>query len=220
MSQQELATQSAYQIFIDIFIQKSLSFLKGIKMIYAYIKQSTQVISSQVQREFIEKWCSKTNTKVDSWIEAENDTVNFFDIVHGGDTIVVSDFARFGSSREKVMHVLKKIISAGVNVVSARSEIFLDSSKLTEDVFLLVEKIFSEVDFSISSENTKAGLIKAQEKGHKSGRRAGQRPGKVKLSGYEEEIRSGLQNGESILSLANKFNVQWVTMRDFIQKNL
>lgn len=186
-------------------------------MIYAYINQNSVVLSFSEQKSAIEGWCESESRKLDSFLVDEGE---LFSKPKNGDFVVVCDFAKLGQDKGKILSLIQYYLSNGISIISANRGITLKPAKISAETFSLIVDSINEIDFSIASERTKAGLVKAQEKGVRVGRKLGQHPEKLKLTGYEEEIRTGIKNGESILSLSKKFNVSWITMKDFVKKHI
>ena len=68
------------------------------------------------------------------------------------------------------------------------------------------------------SERTKLGLATARAKGKRIGRQVGEKVYNVKLRKYETELINAYKNGESINSLATRYGVKWITVKNFIYK--
>ena len=78
----------------------------------------------------------------------------------------------------------------------------------------------AEIERTLISERTKAGLERARKKGKRIGRQKGEKPHRFKLTPYKSKIKRYLKEGRSINSMAVEFGVRWKTMKDFVTVNI
>ena len=78
----------------------------------------------------------------------------------------------------------------------------------------------AEIERTLISERTKAGLERARKRGKKIGRALGEKPHRFKLTPYKSRIRRYIKEGRSLNSMAKEFGVRWTTMRNFCKVNI
>lgn len=172
-----------------------------------YILSDTTENTEQTQKSVCEKFCENKKISVNGEISLSES-----DKLFNGDTIICSDFSQFGKTKTEAIQNLVKLLQKSIQIISVKNEISLSGTEAA-NALLACE----EIEKSIHSSSTKAGLEKAKAQGRIGGRKVGQKPKNTKLSKYEDEIKAAYQNGESKSVLARRYKVTWTTMNSFLK---
>ena len=197
-------------------------------MTYGYIRVSTETQTTENQKMQIEKYCNERRLKKISWY---SETISgtktpdkrklgeLLKQVKEGDTIIVTELSRLGRSLLMIMNVLDDCLNRKIKVIAIKESFTLDNS-IGCKALMFAFGLSAEIERTLISERTKAGLERAKARGKPVGRQVGQKPRNFKLSPYKAEIKNYMKQGKSINSMAKLYNVRWETMRDFCRVNI
>ena len=179
------------------FGSQSLTIRKVYKMIYGYIRVSTDKQTTENQRFEIENFCTHKEYTVNSWIEEtisgmkrieERKLGKLLKKMEKDDILVVTELSRLGRNLMQIMSILHFCMERNIMVMTTKEHY--------------------ELGNNINSE----GVILGRPKGRKSS--------KVKLSGKENLIQTMLDKNFSKSKIARKLRVHRATLTKFIVERL
>lgn len=197
-------------------------------MIYGYVRVSTCSQTVENQQIQIEKYCSTAGVSKIEWyseiisgtkIPEKRKLGDLLKVVKKDDTIVVTELSRLGRSLMMIMRVLDECLNRGVTVIAIKENFTLDNS-IGCKAMMFAFGLSAEVERTLISERTKAGLERARKDGKKIGRAPGEKPRFYKLTPYRVQIANYMKEGRSINSMATEFGVKWSTMKEFCTTNI
>lgn len=197
-------------------------------MNYGYIRVSTDTQTVENQRIQIKKYCKiKKLRKIVWYAETISGTKNvekrklgeLIKVASKDDIIIVTEISRLGRSMLMIMNVLDTCLKKGVKVIAIKENFILENS-ISCKALMFAFGLSAEIERTLISERTKAGLERARMKGKRIGRQQGEKPTHYKLTPYKRKIKKYISEGRSINSMAKEFHVQWLTMKNFCKQNM
>lgn len=197
-------------------------------MIYGYIRVSTSSQTVENQKIQIRKYCKEKRLyKVQWYSETISGTIapekrklgELLEIVKEGDSLICTEISRLGRSMMMIMNVLNKLLEKKVKVIAIKENFTLDDS-IACKALMFAFGLSADIEKSLISERTKAGLERARKKGKRIGRQKGEKPHYFKLTPYRAKIKRYMKEGRTINSMANEFGVKWTTMKNFCTTNI
>ena len=194
-------------------------------MIYSYIRVSTEEQNLENQKKAISE-----QFNIDEWIEEKKSgTVDYqkrslgelIKKLKSGDTLVITELSRLGRSISMVFDIISELKKKKVRVIAIKNNFDLNpdnENDIVSSVLLFAFSLSAQLEREMISERTKLGLATARAKGKRIGRQVGEKVYNVKLRKYETELINAYKNGESINSLATRYGVKWITVKNFIYK--
>lgn len=201
---------------------------KELKMVYGYIRVSSDKQTVENQRYEINNFCSKEGIKVDGWIEETiSGTKNYdkrklgklLEKVKKDDIIICSELSRLGRNLFMIMEILNICMTKECRVWTIK-----DNYRLGDDiqskVLAFAFGLSAEIERNLISQRTKEALARKKSEGVVLGRPTGSKSSRVKLSGKEEFIQELLNQGVSISEIAKIYKVHRNTVSKFIKERL
>lgn len=197
-------------------------------MIYGYIRVSTSSQTVENQKIQIKNYCRAKRLHNIVWYSETISGIKtpekrklgeLLKKAQSGDTIIVTEISRLGRSMVMVMTVLDECLKRGVTVMAIKENFVLDNS-IACKALMFAFGLSAEIERTLISERTKAGLERARKRGKKIGRVLGEKPHRFKLTPYRTRIRRYMKEGRSVNSMAKEFGVRWITMRNFCKTNI
>lgn len=201
---------------------------KELKMVYGYIRVSSDKQTVENQRYEINNFCSKEGIKVDGWIdETISGTKNYdkrklgklLEKVKKDDIIICSELSRLGRNLFMIMEILNICMTKECRVWTIK-----DNYRLGDDiqskVLAFAFGLSAEIERNLISQRTKEALARKKSEGVVLGRPTGSKSSRVKLSGKEEFIQELLNQGVSISEIAKIYKVHRNTVSKFIKERL
>jgi len=170
--------------------------------VYAYVRVSTEKQDIQVQKSAILEWGEKNNIKIDNWIEDEAISGSMpplkrpgfstlWKLLKKGDTLVVFDLSRLGRSLRDIVFIASELRERGVKLISLKEGLDPKANELQYTITIGVLGLLAEIERQLIRERTKAGLMRARERGKKIGR-----PPKVDRQKLIKLLKRGLRPRE------------------------
>ena len=197
-------------------------------MVYGYIRVSTETQTTENQKMQIEKYCKFYRlNKIEWYSETISGTKSpdkrklgtLLKQAKAEDKIIVTELSRLGRSLFMIMSVLNDCLERKITVIAIKENFTLDESIGCKAV-MFAFGLSAEIERTLISERTKAGLERARKNHKRIGRQKGEKPRNFKLTPYSKEIRKQLKDGRSINSMAKQYGVRWKTMNDFCKVNI
>ena len=197
-------------------------------MNYAYIRVSTDSQTVENQRLAIRNYAEKKGIENIKWFsETISGTKNpekrklgdILNVAKEGDLIIVTELSRLGRSLIMVLNVIQLLMDKKVSLVSLKEGYELGDN-IQSKVIAFAFGLASEIERTLISERTKAGLERARQNGKRIGRQVGEKPHYFKLTPYRDKIKKYISEGRSLNSMAKEFGVMWGTMKAFCTVNI
>jgi DNA invertase Pin-like site-specific DNA recombinase len=168
-------------------------------MIYGYIRVSTDKQSVESQRLEIKNFAKKANFNINGWLEEtisgrkdyiERQLGNLLDKLQKSDILICSDLSRLGRDLLMIMEILRLLMKKGIKLWTVKENYRLGDD-ISSKVLAFAFGISAEIERSLISQRTKAGLINARAKGKVGGRKKGldekaQKKAKIAVALYNE----------------------------------
>lgn len=193
-------------------------------MNYAYIRVSTNLQTTENQKIVIKNYCryhrihnlifiseNVSGTK-DPSKRKLGDLIN---TVQSGDLIVITELSRLGRSLMMILDTLQYLLNKGVKVIAIKEGYELGDN-VQSKVLAFAFGLSAEIERTLISERTKAGLMRARAEGKQIGRRKGQIP-RLKLDGRENEIIRLRKQNVSKSKCAILLNVSRITLLKYMR---
>jgi len=197
-------------------------------MVYGYIRVSTSSQTIENQKIQIKKYCKEKRLHHIQWIaETISGTKEpqkrklgeLLEQIGENDIIIVTEISRLGRSMIMIMNVLDECLRKKTKVVAIKESFTLDDS-IACKALMFAFGLSAEIERSLISERTKAGLERARKRGKRIGRQPGEKPHYFKLTPHKRKIKQYMKEGRSINSMAREFGVKWKTMQNFCTVNI
>lgn len=118
-----------------------------------------------------------------------------------------------------IFNIISELQTKGVRVIAIKNNFDLNPKKkndITSQVLMFAFGLSAQIERDLISERTKQGLNVARAKGKRIGRQKGETIYYCKLRKYEKQIMRDYKNHISINAMAKKYNVNWTTVKRFI----
>jgi len=191
-------------------------------MTYAYIRVSTEEQNLENQKVAISEKYS-----IDEWFyEKKSGTIDYhkrnlgvlISKLQNGDTLIVTEISRLGRSLTMIFNIMNELHDKGIRVIAIKNNFDMNPHEqdIASQVLIFAFGLSAQIERDLISERTKQGLVVARKNGKRIGRQKGDVIYNVKLRQYQKEIEEKVRDGESINSLAKQYDVNWSTMKKFI----
>ena len=199
-----------------------------IKMIYGYIRVSTDKQTVENQRFEINQFAIKNNLIIEKWIEETISGTKEVDKRTLGkllkktkkdDILICSELSRLGRSLFMIMEVLNFCKKKEVKIWTIK-----DNYRLGEDiqskVLAFAFGLSAEIERNLISQRTKEALARKKAEGVILGRPLGRKSSKVKLSGKELQIQKLLNKDVSYSAIGRILGVNRITVSKFANERI
>ncbi len=198
----------------------------SIKMVYGYIRVSSDKQTVENQRFEIKMFCKKQNIVINDWIEetisgtksyTKRQLGNLLKKIRKDDIIICSELSRLGRNLFMIMEILNICMTKDCRVWTIK-----DNYRLGDDiqskVLAFAFGLSAEIERNLISQRTKEALARKKAEGIVLGRPKGRKssPEKYKLSGKEVLISELLRNGIPQRRIAKICKVDRNTLSRFI----
>lgn len=184
-------------------------------MIIAYLDHSPKNITIDEQKEKISRYIQEKALKVDRFYEQSIEEVLVAES-NKNVLLLAANLLAFGEDVAKVQETLKRLISAGIDVLTANEDLHIQEKTGPDAFWAGVElgvRLRNDI-ISIVTKKTLDGLVK---KGVRLGRRPGSKSKTIFLSNRDSEIRRKFKKNMSLEKTAKALGVCRDTLRDFIK---
>lgn len=197
-----------------------------IKMIYAYIRVSTDRQTVENQRFEIERFCEVAKIRVDQWVEetvsgtknySERNLGGLLQSVGDGDLIICSEISRLGRSLFMIMEILSKCMERGCRLWTVKDNYRLGND-IQSKVLAFAFGLSAEIERNLISQRTREALQRKKSEGKKLGRPRGRRNRRHRLDFCSEHVELLFSLGMSTAGVARALGVNPLTVRRFLLK--
>ena len=196
-------------------------------MTYGYIRVSTDKQTVENQRFEINNFCEKESIVIDNWIEEivsgtkepeKRALGKLLKKMNTGDVLICSELSRLGRSLFMIMDVLSDCMKKDIQLWTIKDNYRLGSD-ISSKVLAFAFGLSAEIERNLISQRTKEALARVKAEGKVLGRPKGAKSSKVKLTGYENQIRIMLSKNIPKTKIAKKLKVDRNTLHAFILRN-
>ncbi len=205
-----------------------LYFLIFYKMIYGYIRVSSDKQTVENQRFEIKKFCEMQGFLINGWIEetiswtkdySKRKLWRLLHRVRENDLIICSELSRLWRNLFMIMEILNVCMNLWCKVWTIK-----DNYRLWEDiqskVLAFAFGLSAEIERNLINQRTREALAKRKADGVILGRPKGSKSKCLKLTWKESLIRKMLDKGYSKSFIARKLKVHRATVANFIKDHL
>lgn len=196
------------------------------KMIYGYIRKSTEKQEFKHMEFEIEQYANKHNFTINKWIE---ETVSsrkpltqrklglLLESLSNQDTVITTEISRLGRSLLEVMSILQFCLNKGCKIITIKENYQLGND-IQSQILAFAFGLAAQIERDLISQRTKSSLASKKEQGIKLGRPIGAKSKQLKLSANFEKIKNLLSGGVSKNKISKIMGVQYMTLSRFIKK--
>lgn len=202
--------------------------IERIKMIYGYIRVSTDKQTTENQRFEIESFMEGKPYKVETWIEetisgtkklSERKLGKLLKRMGKNDSLIVSELSRLGRNLMQIMSILHFCMENEIKVQTIKEQYELGNN-INSKVLAFAFGLSAEIERNLISSRTKEALARRRAEGVILGRPKGKKSSHVKLTGKEEIIKKMLGQKMSKSKMARKLRIHRTTLSKFINEHL
>ena len=197
-------------------------------MVFGDIRVSTEMQTIENQRLEIEKFAKKRDLQVREWVEETISTrqalhkrkiVQLIDSMREGDILIVSELSRMARALFELMGILQKAMLKGIKILSIKEGYELGDN-ITSKVMAFAFGLSAEIERSMISDRTKAGLARVKAEGRILGRPAGKLsdPRKRKLAEKKTQIINLLASDISVCAIGRIVGAHRLTVDAYIKE--
>lgn len=190
------------------------------KMVYAYIRVSTDKQTVENQRFEIQNFANSRKMVIDKWVsETASGTKAAKDRKLGpllkkmkkGDTLILSEISRLGRNLMGIMSTLNLCMTKETFVLTVKEGYELGNN-INSQVLAFAFGLSAQIERELISQRTKEGLARRKAAGQKLGRHKGGKNSHYKLTGKEALIRSMINEGFSKAAMCRKLKCNYLTL--------
>lgn len=196
------------------------------KMVYAYIRVSTDKQTVENQRFEIQKFATNKKLVIDKWIsETVSGTKAASDRKLGpllrkmkkGDTLVISEISRLGRNLMGIMSILNMCMTKETMVLTVKEQYELGNN-INSQILAFAFGLSAQIERDLISQRTKEGLARRVAEGMKLGRKPGGKNSKYKLTGKEHIINKMLSEGKSKAAICRRLKCHLITLNEHLNR--
>jgi len=193
----------------------------------AYVRISTDKQDMAGQKHQIQEYARRANMSVNQFMEIQISSrksqkarriEELMEMLNPGDTLIVSELSRLGRSVSQIVTLVDELIRRKIKFIAIKENMTLDgkgTKDLQTTIMTTMFSLFAEVERTLISERTRAGLKAARAKGKNLGRPKGSM-GVSKLEGKKSAIRQDLKHQIPKSAIAKKYDVSRPTLYRFM----
>ena len=190
------------------------------KMIYGYIRVSTDKQTVENQRFEITRFCEQREMAVDGWIEetisgtkayGKRKLGQLLNNLRTGDIVICAELSRLGRNLFMIMEILGRCMNLGCRVWTIKEGYRLGDD-IQSKVLAFAFGLSAEIERNLISQRTREALARRRAEGATLGRRPGCKNRHSKLSDCEALVRAWLADGVSKAEVARRCGVSVSTV--------
>lgn len=203
-----------------------ISKIKGEKMIYGYIKVSTDKQTTKNQQFEIEQFCKKEKIKIDRWIMEKISSTkdlqkrklgNLLQELQKNDVLIASELSRLGRNLLQVMSILHFCLDKEAQVWTIKDNYRLGTD-IQSKVLAFAFGLSAEIERNLISQRTKEALNRMRHEGKHLGRPNGSKNNRQFLAKHHEKIISLLNQNVPKCKIAEQLDCNRKTLYNYIKE--
>lgn len=197
--------------------------------VYGYLRVSTDKQECDNQKIGVEALARKLGLPIESWIidngvsgtkePQKRKLGKLLRKIKTGDIIICSELSRLGRKLFMVIAILEHCMKIGAKVLTAKEGYELGDN-VQSKVLAFAFSLVAELEREMISKRTKEALQRRKANGKRLGRPFGSRNKKHALDGKENKIAELLNQGLSVVQVAQQLKVSSVTLYAYLKSNL
>ena len=196
--------------------------------VYGYLRVSTDKQECDNQKIGVEALARKLGLPIESWIidngvsgtkePQKRKLGKLLRKIKTGDIIICSELSRLGRKLFMVISILEHCMKIGAKVLTAKEGYELGDN-VQSKVLAFAFGLVAELEREMISKRTKEALQRRKANGKRLGRPFGSRNKKHALDGKENKIADLLNQGLSVVQVAQQLKVSSVTLYAYLKSN-
>lgn len=196
--------------------------------VYGYLRVSTDKQECDNQKIGVEALARKLGLPIESWIidngvsgtkePQKRKLGKLLRKIKTGDIIICSELSRLGRKLFMVISILEHCMKIGAKVLTAKEGYELGDN-VQSKVLAFAFGLVAELEREMISKRTKEALQRRKANGKRLGRPFGSRNKKHALDGKENKIAELLNQGLSVVQVAQQLKVSSVTLYAYLKSN-
>lgn len=196
------------------------------KMIYGYIRVSTDKQILENQEFEIENFCQRENILIDKWVRETISGTRHYEKrklgrllkgVKAGDIVVCSEISRLGRNLLRIMAILNVFLQKGAQVWTIKDNYRLGAD-IQSKVLAFAFALAVEIERNLISQRTKEALARVKADGRVLGRQHGSKNRRHILDGKAEKLLALVGQGVSKARIAQQLGVSTFTVYEFLRQ--
>lgn len=196
-------------------------------MVYVYMRVSTNMQDFEGQVFAVKQYADFHNLKIDEVVEEKvsgkvprekRDLGKLVSKLQKGDILITPELSRLGRSTADTVVTIDLLNKKEITVHLIKENLI--SGTPNYEFMTTMYAGLAAMERQRISERTKEALAARKAKGLIIGHHKGYIAPRVFLTPYTDEIIELLNEGKSIYFISKKYNVKWITARNFIRDRL
>jgi DNA invertase Pin-like site-specific DNA recombinase len=197
-----------------------------LKMVYAYVRVSTDKQTVENQRFEIVKFAQHRDFHISKWIEEiissrkelqERAFGTLLNKLKPGDILIVSEISRMGRNLMQIMSILNQCMEKQVKVYAIKEGYELGDN-INSKVLAFAFGLSAEIERTLISQRIKEALARKKSQGLKLGRPIGSKKKNPILAPHTEFIKTQISSGAKQIDIARKLKVHRHTIKNWIKQ--
>lgn len=197
-----------------------------LKMVYAYIRVSTDKQTVENQRFEIVKFAQLRDLHISKWVEEtissrkELSARSFGQLLNRltqDDVLIVSEISRMGRNLMQIMSILNQCMERQVKVYAIKEGYELGDN-INSKVLAFAFGLSAEIERTLISQRIKEALARRKSEGIKLGRPSGSKKRNPILAKHNEFIKEQILLGVKQVEIAKKLKVHRHTVKNWIKQ--
>ncbi len=195
------------------------------KMVYAYIRVSTDKQTTENQRFEISKFAATRNLTISKWVDEtissrkdlkERSFGTLLKKLKPHDTLIISEISRMGRNLMQIMGILNQCMEKQVTVYAIKEGYELGDN-INSKVLAFAFGLSAEIERTLISQRIKEALARKKSEGIKLGRPVGSKKKQPILEQHREFIKQQIELGSKQVEIARKLKVHRHTVKNWLK---
>ena len=200
---------------------------KGLKMIYGYVRVSSDKQTTENQIFEIKTFVKYNNITIDIWI---NETISgvtdikkrklgrLLNKMKKGDILISSELSRLGRNLLQVMSILAYCMEHEIAVWTIKDNYRLGMD-IQSKIMAFAFGLSAEIERNLISQRTKEALARLKSEGRSLGRPQGTLKAQTLLKANQETIMKYLKLNVPYKQIAEQYRISTKSLQRFLKKN-